>query len=723
MAHYSSRYAIRSLPSDPTREIFKAAKYGDAVSLIHVLHDMKVDERTSALATESLHVRGGLGRVCNTICTPLVVAAEYGNLDCVKILLRYGADVEGNSKFWTPLFAAVAGGHVDVLSCLIEHGADVNLRTYENCTPLMRAASQGNLQVISFLVEHGANVDLQDKNGQTALHYAIPHARRSHDVLSCLIKNGANVNIRANDNYTPLMRAIKDSNENVVTFLVEHGANMDLRDKNGETVLHYAAVHYSDRKSIISCREVLSCLIKNGADVDARTNEECTPLMKASLNGHYNVVECLVKHGADVKLQDKNGDTALHYAIRSKDIHVVRQLWSESDAAQLCRNKRRLTPLLSASNALMVSVVEELSWSLEEEEEIGVLELLGASFATQYFIDHRKAFEYMKRGMEERFYDPADPVLKQVMEPVEPYQNRKESQTLDELARIEGDVDAITMEGLIIRERILGTDNLELLGPIQEVADRYKHSWNFDVCIGLQRHAMEISQLCNQPIESQLHGFIGVIYNMLHNNFTPSQKIMLQVLEQIVVEYKKQGERSITELVGEPLEEMKQFLNGVHKQEVEKLLDSFLRLLQIIARMDLEDKILSQPELLQKLPSVNLQDNYGNTLLHLASKDRSKIAFYYPPSPFEFPCAETIKLLLNIGFNVDAVNSSGDTALHIAATFKPSDGKTHLLKDMLEVLLDGGSHHDFVNNEGKTAIDMAQADDACRILSEKKAGV
>jgi len=85
--------------------------------------------------------------------------------------------------------------------------------------------------------------------------------------------------------------------------------------------------------------------------------------------------------------------------------------------------------------------------------------------------------------------------------------------------------------------------------------------------------------------------------------------------------------------------------------------------------------------------------------------------------------AETIKLLLNIGFNVDAVNNSGDTALHIAATFKPSDGKTHLLTDMLEVLLDGGSHHDFVNNEGKTAIDMAQADDACRILSEKKAGV
>ena len=44
----------------------------------------------------------------------------------------------------------------------------------------------------------------------------------------------------------------------------------------------------------------------------------------------------------------------------------------------------------------------------------------------------------MKRGMEERFEDPSNPLLKQPMEPVEAYQNRKESQTLEELAQIKG---------------------------------------------------------------------------------------------------------------------------------------------------------------------------------------------------------------------------------------------------------------------------------------------
>ena len=79
--------------------------------------------------------------------------------------------------------------------------------------------------------------------------------------------------------------------------------------------------------------------------------------------------------------------------------------------------------------------------------------------------------------MEERFHDPSHPVLKQPLEPVEGYQNRKESQTLEELVQIEGDLDAIIMESLIVKERILGADNLELLSPIKKVARIYETVW------------------------------------------------------------------------------------------------------------------------------------------------------------------------------------------------------------------------------------------------------
>ena len=59
--------------------------------------------------------------------------------------------------------------------------------------------------------------------------------------------------------------------------------------------------------------------------------------------------------------------------------------------------------------------------------------------------------------MIERFADPSQPLLKQQMEPAEAYQNRKECQTLEELAQIEGDENAIIMESLVI----LGKESLE----------------------------------------------------------------------------------------------------------------------------------------------------------------------------------------------------------------------------------------------------------------------
>jgi len=51
----------------------------------------------------------------------------------------------------------------------------------------------------------------------------------------------------------------------------------------------------------------------------------------------------------------------------------------------------------------------------------------------------------MKRGMEERFQDPCHPLLKKAVERVQSHYDQKESQTLEELAQIEGDFDAIVL--------------------------------------------------------------------------------------------------------------------------------------------------------------------------------------------------------------------------------------------------------------------------------------
>ena len=116
--------------------------------------------------------------------------------------------------------------------------------------------------------------------------------------------------------------------------------------------------------------------------------------------------------------------------------------------------------LLLASNHCKISLVEDLIKRPEcsREQRIDALELLGASLClTGTMPEEEAAFQYIKRGMEERFQNTSDPILKQSLQPVKAYQNKMESQTLEELALKElSDTYAQELECLLIMERILG---------------------------------------------------------------------------------------------------------------------------------------------------------------------------------------------------------------------------------------------------------------------------
>ena len=215
--------------------------------------------------------------------------------------------------------------------------------------------------------------------------------------------------------------------------------------------------------------DIVKCLVMNGADVNTHDDHGATPLMMVCCHhGQTNVITYLIGSGAILDLQDKDGWTALHFAVFWENFTNVRELLA-SGASQL-KNNEGLTPFLLASNDGRIEMVEYFITRPEctTEQKIDAIELLGSTLASDP--DSRDlAFTYMKRGMVERFRDPAHPLCKKKMEPVEAYQNWKESQSLAELALLEGDDDAICMEGLMIRERILGIDKIKQRNAMMEL--------------------------------------------------------------------------------------------------------------------------------------------------------------------------------------------------------------------------------------------------------------
>jgi RNA polymerase sigma factor (sigma-70 family) len=113
--------------------------------------------------------------------TALGLAAHFGHLETLRLLVRRGGDVNVVSRHpigVTPLHAALFGRQVEAARILLEHGADVNARRGGGAwpragwTPLHYAAAYGFTEIIRALLERRASRQAKDGAGQSPLDIA-----------------------------------------------------------------------------------------------------------------------------------------------------------------------------------------------------------------------------------------------------------------------------------------------------------------------------------------------------------------------------------------------------------------------------------------------------------------------------------------------------------------------------------------------------------------------
>ena len=541
-------------------------------------------------------------------------------------------------------------------------------------TPLIIAAHNGHLNSVKILLGYGADIEA---------------------------RGTLNTEDEVIEGCTPLWAAADTGHLDVVKLLIKRKADVDGRASKGSTPLRVAA-HEGHL-------DIVRCLVESGADVNARNFYEATPLIVACYHGHLSVVTYLINKGAFVDLQAKDSNTALHHAAERGHLETVSQLLSLG-ASQL-PNNQGLTPLLYACDKGSIEMVEYLIKRPEctKEQRIDALELLGATIANGKFRDFKKAFSYVKRGMEMRYEDLAHPLLKKKMEPVEAYQNRKESQTLEELALLEGDDHAIGMEGLIIRERILGSDNPAILYEIRFRGAVLADSEQYDLCIGLWQRAMEKAMNCDFPITEDLERLTDLFGEMLQKGKRLSPNSIEEVFEILVAASEKRTEERMSKNLQEERE---------NKEQEETLQYCALYLLMIYTKVRVQNA--NMIDFLQRFLRLNPRNNDRNTLLHLAAWHETPIKEDNVRRVCKLPCVETMKLILHAGCDVNAVNTEGNTPLHLAVKFKPAEPEeVEILREMLLLLLDIGADPKLANKNGQTPLNSCETDEARRILSEK----
>lgn len=103
----------------------------------------------------------------------------------------------------------------------------------------------------------------------------------------------------------------------VIQLLLDRGGDLQAQDKEGGSVLHWAA-------GFCSCVDVIKLLLDRGADVNGVDKYGTTVLHYAAVDSStVNVVDFLLKEGADLYAVDQEGKNVLHYIRDNSSAEVV----------------------------------------------------------------------------------------------------------------------------------------------------------------------------------------------------------------------------------------------------------------------------------------------------------------------------------------------------------------------------------------------------------------
>jgi ankyrin repeat protein len=251
-----------------------------------------------------------LSRATSCVPNPTVLTLSTGSLECMKILLRAGADVRlRDSENRTALGIACEQGGVDAASILLAAGADPNTEMLHGKPLLFHACYRGSLEIARLLLQNGAEVDSVHVDGRTPLFAACEESQAP--LVELLLSNGADPNYRIGFHIPYFHFAIGNDTEFQQRVMKRYGLNFPI----GTTPVMIASERGKDN--------IIDQLVKAGADLEATNCFGATALICASAWGREKEVRALVDAGASLQAIDKSGRSAFQHASRARYFSIV----------------------------------------------------------------------------------------------------------------------------------------------------------------------------------------------------------------------------------------------------------------------------------------------------------------------------------------------------------------------------------------------------------------
>lgn len=325
---WESRFRPGFRMETPVSDIIKACFMRDGLSLQGILqrfHFPRVELSLGLLIAAEygvadclrLLLQAGVDVNDNTVVklvngNALTQTCRHGYVECVRMLLEAGVDVNFSGCYPsgdTPLMVAAVGGHMHCLELLLSHpDIKVNERNNAGATAFIKAAETGRTDAVVMLSRTpGVDLCATDNNGKTALALA---AVCNHPVTLRTLLNMKVIDVNAVDlnGRSALFDTLENANDKCAKYLIEtYTTDIDMVDNNGYTILDSAC----------NCGNpyIVQTLLEKGIAFTQSPNADRTAAMSMSCLGHHTLLRKILDSGAvSVTHLDPLNRNALYFA-------------------------------------------------------------------------------------------------------------------------------------------------------------------------------------------------------------------------------------------------------------------------------------------------------------------------------------------------------------------------------------------------------------------------
>ncbi|KAH6603971.1 hypothetical protein Trco_007417 [Trichoderma cornu-damae] len=328
-------------------------------------------------------------------CTPLQISCLYQAAECIKLLLRAGANARFRNKYdkdavdillqtnensenaekclrlilselgendiyhinkqgQTRLHMIKEKTPVSVVQVLFEAKVPLDTPDKDGYTPLAITIREGNLSVAKYLVKLGANVNAFGPSFGSVIHLAVTKGVVSF--VKFLIDSGADCEAvdpkyGASLLYTALGIEGHSELQKMVRYLVDE-AKVPINKLGGE--LGYPIIKAADmtRTNYTTGINMLKFLIRRKAQLNVTDSQGRRAVHLACTSRRDGGIKCLFKAGAEVDIKDKFGRMPIHFAASSPSDNCIKYLLEMNKHTDInAADHDNWTPLLWAARS------------------------------------------------------------------------------------------------------------------------------------------------------------------------------------------------------------------------------------------------------------------------------------------------------------------------------------------------------------------------------------